>query len=74
LLVVQTLLVASFILLLMLCHEHDLLVELVLLLAHFVDASNKVNVVLHETCVVLAVLLKVARQLPTVVPDVGLVG
>ena len=54
--------------------QFDLLHELVLFLAHFVNASNQVHVVLHEARIVLTVLLKVARQLLSVVSDVGLVG
>ena len=54
--------------------DHDLLLKVVLLVAHRVDTLDQVNIVLHEARVVFTVLLKVARELLAVVADVGLVG
>ena len=54
--------------------KFDLLAEFMLLLFHFVDASDQFDVVLHEARVVLTVLLEGARQLLAVVADVSLVS
>lgn len=51
----------------------DLLLKVVLLVAHSVDTPDQINVVLHETVVVLTVLLQVASQLLPVVVDLHFV-
>lgn len=47
----------------------NLLAVLVLLFSHLVDALDQVDVVLHETRVVLTVLLEITRQLLAIVAD-----
>ena len=47
----------------------DLLRCLLFFLAHLIDACNQIHVVLHQTRVVLTVLLQVARELLAVVSD-----
>ena len=53
-------------------HKADLLHQFLLLLRHLIDTLDEVDVILHETGVVLSVLLQAARQLSTVVGNVGL--
>ena len=74
LLVVETFLEARAVLFVVVVHQHDLSIKLVLPLAHVVDRAQQSDIVLHQTVVVLTVLLQVARQLATVVADLGLVG
>ena len=52
----------------------NLLLELVLLLPHLIDSLNQVDVVIHQSSVVLTVLLQVARQLLTIVVDVSFIS
>ena len=50
----------------------NLLAVLVLLFSHLVDALDQVDVVLHETRVVLTMLLEISGQLQAIVTDVSL--
>ena len=52
----------------------NLLLELVLLLPHLIDSLDQVDVVVHQSSVVLTVLLQVARQLLTIVVDVSFIS
>ena len=52
----------------------DLLLELVLLFFHLVDAFDQIHVVLHEARIVFAMLLQTARQLNSVVLNVSLMS
>ena len=45
-----------------------------LLLSHLVDSLDQIDIVFHESGIVLSVLLQVARELLSVVKDVRLVG
>lgn len=54
--------------------ENDLLLELMLLFSHLIDAFDQVDVVFHEAGVVFTMLLQVAGKLRPVVTNVGLVG
>ena len=55
-------------------HKADLLHQFLLLLRHLIDTLDEVDVILHETGVVLSVLLQAARQLSTVVANVLLMN
>ena len=59
---------------LVLLHQLDVLVELLLLLTHLVDSLDELHVVLHEAGVVFAMLLQVTGKLRAIVVDVRLVG
>ena len=54
--------------------QSNLLLELLLLFPHLIDALDQVDVILHESCVAFSVLLKAASQLAAVVLDVGLIS
>ena len=54
--------------------QSNLLLELLLLFPHLIDALDQVHVVLHKSCVTFSVLLKATSELTAVVLDVGFIG
>ena len=54
--------------------QSNLLLKLLLLFSHLVNALDKVDVILHESCIAFSVLLKAAGELSAVVLDVGLIS
>ena len=54
--------------------QSNLLLELLFLFPHLIDALDQVHVILHESCVAFSVLLKAASELAAVVLDVGLIS
>ena len=54
--------------------QSNLLLELLLLFSHLINALDQVHIVLHESCVAFSMLLKAASELTAVVLDVGLIS